>query len=217
MGGHAEYQEFRPLVVAAAAVLGLDRTALVAGCSSSAVQVWLRRPVAELTRVTIELSWPRLRGWEQWDSGYEAAQTEALVLTTEEDTTMGALAAEFASRFQDADRAGYRLSEIALGCETTIEHMARWAMGHAPDAHRPDLVRAVAHLRHLSSWPPPAPGKTAEREISAARVILGQLCGRTSPAPPDASLPAQRLPVFTQGGGMHPHVHIDVMHDPAHD
>lgn len=215
MGGFTEYQEFRPLVVAAAAVLGLERTALVAGCSTSAVQVWLRRPVAELTRATIEVSWPRLRGWEQWVSGYEAAQEEGLLLTTEEDSTVGALAAEFATRIQNADRAGYRLSEIANGCETTIERMAQWAMGHAPDTHRPDLVRAVAHLRHLSSWPPPAHKKTAEREISAARFLLGQLCGRASPIRSGHGMAAvamqHDLALLASGANR-----LSV-HDPAHD
>jgi hypothetical protein len=152
----AEYRELRNLTLQAVSALGERRTALVADCSLTSIQTWMRRPQAHAMPKTIARCLPRMRQWNDWMPGYTAARAEVGELQNNTALSAEALAAEFTARLPDvADR--WTLMQIAYACEVPVTHLRRWTVGVAPECERGEMIRAVAHLRHIDLWPEPQP------------------------------------------------------------
>lgn len=155
MGGFLEYKELRELTAQSAVILGQHWTALVAGCSVCTVQTWLRRRNAQVWRRTTQLCLPRLRQW--WDAvpAFLETQEQIRLMQADESNTLGALLSEFGALSSTEAARRYSAQELAYGCEASVGWMNMWSKGQANPDHRPELIRAVAHLRQLQRWPAP--------------------------------------------------------------
>lgn len=152
MNRRERYDELRHLVIEAVQQIGPHRTALVAGCSTDAIHNWVRRPQALVRTDSIERVLPRLRVWPAWTGGYRMGLAEGQRLNgtpiLELHSEIGALITRARSR--------YRLQEVALGTEAYTSLLVAWQNETILGCQYPALCRAVGHLRHLKSWPPPA-------------------------------------------------------------
>lgn len=165
----AEYRELRNLTLQAVSALGERRTALVADCSLTSIQTWMRRPQAHAMPKTIARCLPRMRRWKDWMRGYMAARAEVEALQNNTAMSVEALTAEFTARLPSvADR--WTLMQIAYACEVPVSHLRRWTVGVAPECERGEMIQAVAHLRHIGLWPESLPADAlglAELEAAA--------------------------------------------------
>lgn len=109
------------------------------------------RPAARVTNRTIDQTLPRLRLWRTWVPGYMDELSEmGRVATTAMD--IHSLTSELHTRLMTA-LATLTLTQVALGCEVPLSRLAAWIAGQYTQADLPLMMKALAHLRHVSSWP----------------------------------------------------------------
>jgi hypothetical protein len=146
------HYELRSHLKQAVEVLSEQRVALGAGCSVSSVQHWLRREDVNPKAETIGRVLPRLRGWEAWVHGYLAGLVEIRKLEGDGMACWENRVAELQGRLDQASQT-HSLQQIALACEVPERRVLLWRLGYFLDKHLDDIIRCLAHLRHIDTWP----------------------------------------------------------------
>lgn len=165
MDGHADFRECRELTLQASFALGTQWTALIAGCSLSTIQSWQRRSRGQVFQRTAQRCLPRLRSWSDWVIGYLTTRAEIGAMQDDEHLTVSNLLAELGTLLHSDAAGRYSPMELAYGCEVHPHWLKQWASGSAGADQRPDLIRAVVHLRRLHRWP--TPKSPLETEVAA--------------------------------------------------
>lgn len=171
----ATFRELQALLRQAVEAMGESRTALVAGCSVSAVQAWLRRSALVIPSRAVQRAMPRLRMWESWVPGYEAARRE-LERMQAEPHTVQALLGELRTSLAEVVQ-WYSLTEIANGCEISKTQLETLRAGYVPERHVRALITAVAHLRFWRLWP----ASVAQESLDGSPEELGAVEGPLLP------------------------------------
>ncbi|HWI51284.1 MAG TPA: hypothetical protein VNT01_04005 [Symbiobacteriaceae bacterium] len=159
---NAAHHELQSYLKQAVEVLSEQRVALGAGCSVTSVQHWLRRDDVHPQAQTIKEVLPRLRGWEAWVHGYLAGLVEIRRLEGDGIACWENRVTELQDRLEQASQT-HSLQQIALACEVPEQRVLLWRLGYFIDKHLDDIIRSLAHLRHIEEWPC-EPAAEPERE-----------------------------------------------------
>lgn len=148
------HAELRSLLAAAVGQMSESRAALGAGCHPSCIKPWLRRSDVQLKHRTVNQVLPNLRNWQDWVPGYLAAEAEIRCLEVEGMACWSNRVEELRARLEDA-AVKLPIEKVALGCEVPVKLLLFWRLGACFERYTDDLIRALAHLRHIDSWPMP--------------------------------------------------------------